>query len=220
MRIEEIMNGDVLTVPPDTPLRKVAALLVAHGFSGLPVCDASGVVVGVVSEADIVLKERGRTEPAGVLARMIDPSHAAEDKKALARTAGEAMTSPPITIAKYRSVAEAARLMVEHDVNRLPVLNAVGDLVGIVSRADLVRAFARPDEEIAREIRESVLRRAMWLEPWTIDIAVKDGEVVLSGIVDRQVDAETVVSLTERIPGVVSVTSDLRHREHNGRAGR
>lgn len=220
MRVEEIMNTEVVTVPPEMPLRDVAALLVEHRFSGLPVCDEAGAVVGVVSEADIVRRERGRPERPGLLVRMLEPSVARDDERALARTAGEAMTSPPITIARFRSVSEAARLMTEHGINRLPVLDASDNLVGIVSRADLVRAFARPDDEIAHDIRKSVVQRSMWIEPGTVTVSVDGGEVALKGVVDRRTEAETLVLLTERVPGVVSVQSDVTYREDDTRRSR
>ena len=216
MRVNELMSDTVVTVTPETPLKDVAELLLERGISGAPVCDDEGVVVGVVSEADIVSKERGRPErPNGLLGWMLKSTLAPEDLKALARTAGEAMTAPAITIAPYRSVTFAAKLMLEEQVNRLPVVNGKGQLVGLISRADLVRAFARADAEIAREIREDVLRASLWTEPDAVGVEVHDGSVSLTGQLETKTDVELLTALTERVPGVVAVESDVSYRVDN-----
>jgi CBS domain-containing protein len=178
MKIKDIMTTDVVTVAPETPLKDVAATLVERGISGVPVCDEDGQVVGVVSETDILFKESGRKPTQrGPLAALTGGS-LAELSKATARTAGEAMTKPPITVGSFRIVAEAARLMLENDVNRLPVVKH-GKLVGIVSRADLVRAFTRTDTDIVREIREEVIEQSLWLEPQGVEVESEKGEVKL-----------------------------------------
>jgi CBS-domain-containing membrane protein len=218
MRVKEIMNTEVVSVTPDTPLRAVAELLVEHRFSGLPVCDESGQIVGVVSEADILRRERGTIErPRRLLGWLLEPSVAIDNQRALARTAGEAMTSPAITLEHYAPVAEAARLMIGHSINRLPVVNVRGALIGIVSRADLVRAFARPDAELEREIRDEVIGRSMWMDPMSVSAVVSAGDVVLTGEVDRKSEAETLALLTERVPGVLSVQSNVTYREDDTR---
>jgi CBS domain-containing protein len=208
MTVEELMSRDVLTVAPETPLKEVAALLSRHLISGLPVCDAGGHVLGVVSEADILRKEGGRgPERPGLLSWLFEGD---EDSlaKVTARTAGEAMTSPAITIKPERPVSEAARLMVDRQINRLPVV-LDGELVGIVTRADLVRAFHRPDEEILREISEDVLLRTLWIQPDRVTISVERGEVSLAGEVENRTQAELAVLYVRRVPGVVAVTSEL-----------
>ena len=149
MKVEQLMTHDPLTVRLDTSLKDVAAILSSQGISGLPVLDGDSRVLGVVSEADILRKEQGLGGPRGGVLGWLD--RGAPDPKLEARTAGEAMTSPALTIGPGRPAAEAAKLMVERGINRLPVISR-GRLVGIVTRADLVRAFHRPDEEIEREI--------------------------------------------------------------------
>jgi CBS-domain-containing membrane protein len=103
--------------------------------------------------------------------------------------------------------------MINEAVNRLPVVDEDRRLIGIVTRADLVRAFVRSDEEIAKEIREDVLRRALWIEPDSVRVVVEDGEVRLSGEVETKADAELIPSFVQRVPGVVSVLSKLRWPE-------
>ena len=131
----------------------------------MPVVDEAGLVVGVLSEADILAKEGGEQERKGFLQWFLDPTDPWVAARFDAVTVGEAMSSPAKTISPHRPVAEAATLMLEERVNRLPVVDVDGKLVGLVSRGDLVRAFARSDAEIQREIEEDVLRRVMWLDP-------------------------------------------------------
>jgi CBS domain-containing protein len=209
VKVKDLMSRDVVTVTPETPLKAAAALLVEHRISGLPVCDA-GSVVGVVSEADILVKEQGRDDRHGrVLARLLAGAPL-DETKIEARTAGEAMSAPAITIGPNRQAAAAARLMVEEGVNRLPVVSREGELVGIVTRADLVRAFVRSDDQIEREISEEVLRRALWAEPGAVRVRVRDGEVQLDGELDSTEDVTVLERLVGRVPGVVSVRSNVR----------
>jgi CBS domain-containing protein len=139
--VEQLMTAPVVTVPPNRSLKEVALLLVEHRISGVPVVE-DGTVLGVVSEGDIVAKERGATTPApdGLLAWLFGNDEEITAKLA-ARTAADAMSSPTVTIESWRSAATAAALMTDRGVNRLPVVDR-GRLVGIVTRADLVRAFA------------------------------------------------------------------------------
>jgi CBS domain-containing protein len=208
------MTKDVLSVAPDTSLKQVAATLVEHDISGLPVCDADGQVVGVVSEADILYKESGepRRRSGGALAWLVDSTSYESVLKSTARTAGETMGTPPITIGPMRPVADAARLMIEHGINRLPVVDEEERLVGIITRADLVRAFKRSDAEIERELREDLIERTLWIPSEGIEIDVENGEVVFEGLVETRSDAQLVERLAGRVPGVVSVRSSLTWR--------
>lgn len=207
MKVEQLMTRDPRTVMPDTTLKDVAAILSSQGISGLPVVDGDLRVLGVVSEADILRKEQGLGgRRGGVLGWLLDRE--APDPKLEARTAGEAMTSPALTIEPGRPASEAARLMVKKEINRLPVVSG-GRLVGIVTRADLVRAFTRPDEEIEREIRDDVLLSTLWIDPKRVSISVSNGEVSLSGKVETRTQAELVEAYVRRVPGVVDARSEL-----------
>jgi CBS domain-containing protein len=212
LTVREAMTPNVITVPPDKPLKDVARILIDAGITGLPVVDAAGTVVGVISEADFVVKGQG----AGAvrhrrLARLLGESETTRHQLAKlgARTAGEAMTSPAVTITPARTMAAAAAVMVERRVNRLPVVDD-GRLVGIITRADLVRAYLRSDEELAETIREDVLRRTLWLDPAGFRITVRNGEATVSGQVDRRSSVDILEEAVETIPGIVSVTTDLR----------
>jgi CBS domain-containing protein len=221
VEIKDLMTSDVISVAPETSLKDVARTLVEHGISGLPVCDADGRVLGVVSEADILYKEQGRPERHGPLGWLLGEPPTEAPAKARARTAGEAMTSPAVTIRRTRPAAAAARLMVETGVNRLPVVSGEGTLLGIVTRADLVRAFTRPDREIAAEIREDVLERVLWVPAGTISVRVTDGEVELSGKLETSAEVAVLEKLVETVPGVVSLRSAVTHElDEPSRAGR
>ncbi len=210
MKVVELMTRDVVTVTPETSLKDAASLLSTRKISGVPVVDASGTVVGILSEADILAKESGERPRGGLLGWLLEADVTLGDK-IRARTVGEAMTAPAITIAPNRPVHEAAARMVSESVNRLPVVED-GKLVGIVTRADLVRAFTRTDAEIAREIETEILRRTLWLEPGAVTVTVTDGTVRLEGEMETETDAELLPVFVARVPGVVSVEASLTSR--------
>jgi CBS domain-containing protein len=219
MKVEEIMTRDVVTIGPEASVRDVAAILVERRISGLPVVNANGRLSGVVSEGDILFKEHDPTQPRrGPLGWLAYGATTRAVAKANARLAGDAMTTPAITISPHRSVAEAARLMTERRVNRLPVVRGE-QLVGIVTRADLVRAFMRPDAEIEREIRRDIVKRALWLDPESLGVSVEHGTVVLSGELAGKSDALVLERLVARVPGVVVVRSLLTWREDDTARG-
>jgi CBS domain-containing protein len=209
--VRDVMTTSVLTVPPDAPLKEVALLLLDNRVSGAPVVDAAGHVLGMVSEGDFLVKEQGsanvRHRP---LARLLgeSPETGAQLAKVGASTAGEAMTAPAVTIAPDRPINEAAAIMTARGHNRLPVIDD-GHLVGIVTRADLVRAYVVSDEELARTVREEILLRILWLDPADFSVRVTDGVVAVAGRVDRRSTAETIARVIAMAPGVVAVRSEV-----------
>jgi CBS domain-containing protein len=210
MKVCDLMSTEVLTARPEMSLKEAASLLARTGISGLPVVGEGGAVVGVLSEADIVVKAGGEGRRKGLLAWLVEPELDLDEKIA-ATTVGEAMSVPAVTISPDKQVHQAAGLMVSEAVNRLPVVDD-GKLVGILTRADVVRAFTRTDAEIAEEIREEVLRRTLWLEPGKISMDVVEGAVKLEGEVETEADRELLPVFVARVPGVVSVEADLRAR--------
>ena len=210
MKVKEVMTVDVLTVPTGKTLKETAQILASTGISGLPVTDDDGNVVGVISEADILFKERSpERRRGGSFAWLFFPDMIENEAKLDARTAGEAMSSPAVTIGPDRPVGEAAARMLDDAVNRLPVVDEEGKLVGIVTRADLVRAFTRSDGEIEMEIRKELISRTFWLQPTDLEVLVRGGEVTVTGEVDTKSDAELLPELIAQVPGVVSVDSKL-----------
>jgi CBS domain-containing protein len=215
MHVSEIMKRSVVTVRPDESLRDVAGRLVEHGISGVPVVGDSGAVLGIVSEADFLIRERGLTE---ARPRLLDrlfgraaERPAAELAKLAAKTAGEAMTSPAIVVTADTPVREAARIMSDRQINRLPVIEGER-LVGIVTRADIVRAFVRTDEELRRAILDDVVRRAMWLDDRQVSVDVDGAVVRITGTVERRSDVATLERLVREIPGVLDVELDVSWR--------
>ncbi len=216
MKVEAVMTTDVITIARSTPLRDVARLLAEHRISGLPVVDGDRLV-GVVSEADILAKERGLPDAHPRMLDLLRAKHAEDDARLAATTAGDAMSAPAVTIEPSAQVGRAAGAMLDKRVNRLPVVAGDGKLVGIVTRADLVRAFARSDADIAREVRDDVLLHTLWIEPDAVEVTVDDGVVRLIGTVENKETAEMVPRFVQRVPGVVSVESEVAYKDEPGR---
>ena len=206
MQVKNVMTKRVVSVGPRTPLKEVARLLVSKQVSGLPVVDEDGSVLGVVSEGDILVKERGRPGSGSLLDHLLEVN-GHDAVKHDARDAGESMTSPAITIRPARPLAEAAALMLDRCVNRLPVVDHHGKLVGIVTRADLVRAFVRADEAIEKEIRDDVILRTFWNTPERFKLEVDGGEVMIEGEVTDAESADLLARYIERVPGVIGIRS-------------
>lgn len=212
LTVHDVMTRKVSTVGRATPLREVALLLIDSGISGVPVVDAAGTVLGIVSEADFLVKEQGARAVhhrrfASVLGESAE-ARAQLDKLA-ARTAGEAMTSPAVTIAPNRPIHEAAEIMTGRGINRLPVVDD-GRLVGIVTRSDLVRAYLRTDEELERTIRDDVLLRILWLDPAGFTVEVRNGLATVVGSVERRSTAAIVEETIKLVPGIVDANVDVR----------
>jgi CBS domain-containing protein len=212
MKIRDVMTTDVVTVRPDSPLRDLARVLSERGISGLPIVDGEGRCIGVVSEGDILFKELGPRTPPRPLEWLLGARPDAEAaRRRTAKTARDAMTTPVISVEPDRPLRVAADLMVRHSVNRLPVVED-GRLVGIVTRADLVRAYLRLDEEIATAVRRDIIEHTMWLDAAAFGVEVHEGAVRISGDVDRRSTARILVKLIGLVDGVSSVDSTIRWR--------
>lgn len=211
MTVRDVMTRSIISVRPETSLKEVARLLVENRISGVPVVALDGSVLGVVSEGDLLVKEQGaeavRHRP---LARILGESSEVRDqlKKLGAITAGAAMTSPAVTIEADRPIREAAATMVKDRVNRLPVMDR-GALVGIVTRADLVRAYVRPDEQLAETIRKDVILGTMLLDPSSFDVSVTDGVARIRGKVDQRSSSEILGRIAAMVPGIVGVVAEV-----------
>lgn len=150
-RVRDVMTKKVVCVRPDATFKAVVDLLVAHQVSAAPVVDDANHVVGIVSEADLMLRaEHPGRRRARYWKAWLENSHdeaalrlSHDLTKAVARTAGEMMSPDVVTIAPEASVREAAGLMHQKHVKRLPVVDMTGKLVGIVSRGDVLKVFAQ-----------------------------------------------------------------------------
>ena len=207
-RVRDVMTQEVVTVDEHASFKDIATLIGERRVSAVPVIDREGRVLGIVSEADLVLKEEFPEGPAG--GRLFQGRRQRMERaKAAGNTAAELMTAPAVTIGPDASVANAARLLHRHGIKRMPVVDPAGPLLGIVSRADLIKVFLRSDTEIAQEVRQEVLVRAMWVDPDTVTVKVHDGVVTLSGQLERRSLIPITVSLVHGLDGVVDVVDRL-----------
>lgn len=176
-KIGSVMTSDVVRAAYDTPFKGVARLLADHRISGLPVVDEDDKVLGVVSETDLVMRQAVTPEPYGAKPRFrpagLTRGARRQAAKAKARTAGQLMTAPPVTVHADDTIAEAARTMAQRRVERLPVLDEEDRLVGIVTRRDLLQVFLRPDQEIHDEVVQEVLGRS--LDLWILRAQTSGG---------------------------------------------
>jgi CBS domain-containing protein len=215
--VRDVMSRGVVTIGPDASLKDAARSLVEWGISGLVVVDEGAVVRGVLSEADFLPKERGRIRRRRFWHLFGEPDRSRADAQRLAaRTVGEAMSSPAVTIDADRPIAEAAARMLDARVTRLPVMDA-GRMVGIVTRSDLLRAYLTPDERLADQIRSDLIARTMLLNPAAFRVEVTDGVARIHGRVDRRSAAEDLERLTAAIPGIVAVQAKVTWTEDDSR---
>ena len=189
-----------MTAGRQTPAREIARLMSEHRVSAMPVVAGQGRVLGVVSEADLL---RSRESHHGLRARLSGRSG-----KPRRETAAQLMTTPAITIHPDAPLAGAARLMDQHRLRMLPVVNPEGDLLGVVSRRNLLSIFLRPDEEIAGEVR-AVLGDILLIEDGTVTVSVQDGVVTMSGQVAEDDSRRAAMRLAGEVDGVLSVIDDL-----------
>jgi CBS domain-containing protein len=200
----------VVSVHTDIGYKDIAQLLTEHRISAVPVLDGTSRVVGIVSEADLLLKE-SQLEMNEHPSLVAGAKTRAARVKSAGRTAVDVMTSPAITIGPDQDVVQAARLMDSQRVKRLPVTDEQGHLLGIVSRRDVLRLFVRPDHEIRDEVRSEVLLKMLWLDPAPLDVTVADGIVHLHGEVESRSLSELIGSLVRRTDGVVDVVNNLTY---------
>jgi CBS domain-containing protein len=192
----------------DTPYAEVVSTLADRRVSALPVLDGFNRVVGVVSEADLLHKVEFIGEETEF--RFFEwGTKKVNRAKANAATAGDLMTSPAVTIQPEVSLTVAAKRMEGEHIKRLPVLDEMGRLIGIVSRRDLLKMYLRPDSEVRDEVIEGVLRQLLSVDPLTVQVEVTDGVVTLNGEVDRMSTAQIAAHVTKRVPGVVQVIDHL-----------
>ncbi len=206
--VGDIMTKRVVAVRRDASFKDMAAMLRKYRISAFPVLDDAGRVIGVVSEADLLVKEAVRAVGTSVLAAI---RHFREEDKAAGITASDLMTGPAIPIGPDAPVEEAARLMYDRRVKRLPVVSKAGLLVGIVSRVDVLSVFDRPDEQIRRELLRQVLPDVLGSVPHGLEVEVRDGIVTLSGQLGDDHEARAVTEAARHLQGVVAVRDRLSY---------
>jgi len=219
MKVREIMTTDVVAVAPDTPFKEVVERLLRADVSCLPVVDAGGKLVGLITEADLISKEAygGRRHRAlALLADLLSARDHHWVTKAAGSAAGDVMTRSVMVCQPDEDVRSVARRMLERGVKRMPVVDT-GTLVGVVSRHDILGMFDRPDEAIAADVERVLSDPLRMPEDHHVRFAVERGAVTLTGDVLHPWDEAVVVSMVRGVPGVIDVVADLEHREPNPR---
>jgi CBS-domain-containing membrane protein len=209
--VKDVMTTRVIWVRKDASFREMAVALREHRVSAFPVLDEGGKVVGVVSEADLLTKEALDSEPEGMPGMITGMLRRKEQEKARGVTAGDLMTSPPVIVHPEDTVEHAARLMYSRRVKRLPVVDAIGHLIGIISRADVLAVFDRSDSDIRAEITSEVMRDELGINPKSFKVRVKDGVVTLEGTPGTAVLGHEFVRRIRHVQGVVAVRDRLSY---------
>lgn len=206
MRVSDLMTTDILTVGPEASLKEAARRMLEGEISGLPVINDDGDLVGIITEADFMATEADRrvTRRAGLLRLFVRdaeiPSHE--------RLVGDVMTADVKVIGPESDHAEAARLMEKEGIKRIPVV-ADGRLIGLIARADMLKAYVRSDQEIIDEIQGHVMKDILWIDSRRVEIECVDGNVIVSGHLETKSDASLLIELTRRLDGVTSVSDHL-----------
>lgn len=207
--VRDVMTTEVVTAEPSTPFKEIAARLAQHRISAVPVVDADRRVLGIVTEADLLLKQE-HPDPKATVPLIWTRRRRQERAKAAAAVAAKLMTAPAVTVPPTATVTEAARRMHTARVKRLPVVDEKrGQLLGIVSRADLLKVFTRPDEAIRSEIINDVIVGDLMMNPSRFLIHVDDGVVVLEGKAERSSLIPYLVRAVHHVEGVVRVEDKL-----------
>jgi CBS-domain-containing membrane protein len=210
--VQDVMTRRVIWVKKDATFREMATALREHRISAFPVVDDDHKVIGVVSEADLLTKEALDDEPA-VISSIL---HHRDQAKARGVTAGDLMTTAVVAVRPEDTVEHAAKLMYDRRVKRLPVTDANGHLVGIISRADVLAVFDRTDRAIRREITDEVILGEFLVDPLLFQVAVKDGIVTLAGRPETNETGHEIVRRVRHVQGVVAVRDRLSYRDVAG----
>ena len=220
-KVRNVMSTDVATVRANTPFKEVARVLARRDVSAVPVVDETRHVLGVVSGADLLVKQ-GTQEIEWTRSFSARWRRFRHRRRARATRASTLMSAPAVTITENATVAEAARLLTGHRIKRLPVVDDDGRLAGIVSRKDLLTVFLRPDEDIRDEIVRRVLEGCFGLQVSAGDVSVDvhDGEVALTGQLDLRSQLSIVEQMTMHTDGVVAVSVSMTYRHDDTRPPR
>ncbi|MFG2309200.1 CBS domain-containing protein [Streptomyces sp. NPDC048566] len=204
--VNDVMTRRVVALRTGAAFKEIVRTMRAWQVGALPVLDASGGVLGIVSEADLLAKE---AYGEGDIGRYGQARRSADLRTAEAVTAGDLMSSPALTVPSGTSLAHAARVMARNRVKRLPVVADDGALLGIVSRSDLLKVFLRADDDIAADVRREAVLRLFGAHAGTVSVSVREGVVRLGGRVDEPALIPLAVRLARSVPGVVNVECAL-----------
>jgi CBS-domain-containing membrane protein len=209
--VKNIMSTQVVAVRRGASFKEMAASLRQYRVSAFPVVDDDGKVIGVVSEADLLAQEALADGQAGIPGAITGLLHRKQHEKAEALTAGDMMTHPAVTVRPDDAVEHAARMMYTLQVKRLPVVDAGGYLIGIVSRSDVLAVFDRPDSEILAEITDELILHELLIDPAMFMVTVSDGVVTIQGNVESASLGHELVNKIRHVRGVVAVRDELAY---------
>ncbi|HTX85858.1 MAG TPA: CBS domain-containing protein [Streptosporangiaceae bacterium] len=213
--VRDVMNARVIALKRTADFKEIISVMRQHRVSACPVVNDAGQVIGLVSEADLLFKEADPGTPCGSIRLRWKLS---EESKVNAVTAGHLMTSPAVTIHPDAAVAVAARVMQDRRLKRLPVVTDDGTLIGIVSRADVLSVYERPDADILDEVRTVIMAGEFGLNPASFTVTVTSGIVTITGMLG---DPDTALELVARVrhaEGVVAVRDRLTIGENGSDA--
>jgi CBS domain-containing protein len=217
LTVADVMTARVLVARPAMPLKEAANVLAKNHISALPVLDPDDRLIGMVSERDLLAKQ---AHPLPDRARWWQRRRTREEiRRAGGDTVGHVMTADPVTVAPHLPLAEAARRMTDRELKHLPVVDAAGALVGMISRADLLTAFLRTDDEIREAVLDEVCIHLLRADATELDVSVTDGIVTLAGTVEERSTAELAERLVRRLDGVIDVISRMQYRIDDGGIG-
>jgi CBS-domain-containing membrane protein len=206
--VKDVMSTRVMAVRPNAGYKAMAAMLHEQRVSAFPVVDDDNKVIGVVSESDLLVKEALEGTVPGVLRGLAQRQVRAQ---VTGLTAADLMTSPAVTIGPGEPVSHAARLMYNKRVKRLPVISDGGELIGIVTRSDVLSVYRRPDREIEREVTEDLILGTFCCDPARFDVTVRDGVLTLRGEPETAVTGRDIVAAARHVEGVVAVRDQLSY---------
>lgn len=223
MLVRDAMTSEVFTATTDTSLPDLIDVMVDRDVTGLPVLDRDGRLVGVVTEADLVAHQAYPTSKRPRLTALGDLLRGHRNRwwqKAAGVTAGDIMSVPARTASADEPLRSAAALMLTLGVKRLPVVDRDGQLVGIVSRRDLLHLFHRTDDAIARDVRTMLADPLRTPEEHGVTLTcVAEGVAFLAGWTYSPTDADIIETAVRGLPGVVDVRAGIGHRELRHRTG-
>lgn len=222
MKARDVMVSPVLTIQPNASVRDVAKILLQHRVSAVPVVDGNGKLVGIVSEGDLLRRvESGTVKQRSWWLRLLagEETLAAEYAKSHARKIADVMTSEVVTASPESPLGDIATLMEKHAIKRVPIVGN-GQLVGIVSRANLIQALASAPKGLEIPLTDNAIRERLlthlhaqpWAHTWQLNVTVNHGVVDLWGLTHSDDERKAIRTAAENIPGVRVVNDRLTVR--------
>jgi CBS domain-containing protein len=216
VKVREVMSTDLEVIGPEASYKDAVTAMLHRGVSGLPVLDRQHVLVGIVTEADLIRRQgfahQHRHRALSLLAHLLAGADPYVVRRTEGLTVADVMTQPVVTASPDDDVRTVARLMVRRGVKRVPVVED-GHVVGLVARPDLLRLFDRPDAELAASLKAALDDPLVAPERHAIAVNVRDGVVSLSGSVLHPSDIAVATAIARAVPGVIDVATSLTARE-------